>query len=136
MFLNQIKIQGISLKKFPLINVSKDFLSVEIFQRMLTEEHFFEYEQHINMHNCSFSQEKLNKAPFLSYFYKRLAICSPLLPIEENKDVKDPYLLLRNYYEKIQRTVLQIQKNFIGKKKGSLNKELCIVLFKLILSVE
>ena len=134
LYLNQIKIQGISLKKFPLINVSKDFLSVEIFQRMLTEEHFFEYEQHINMHNCSFSQEKLNKAPFLSYFYKRLAICSPLLPIEENKDVKDPYLLLRNYYEKIQRTVLQIQKNFIGKKKGSLNKELCIVLFKLILS--
>ena len=134
LYLNQIKIQGISLKKFPLINVSKDCLSVEIFQRMLTEEHFFEYEQHNNVHNFSFSQEKLNKAPFLSYFYQRLAICSQLLPIEENKDVKDPYLLLKNYYEKIQRTVLQIQKNFIGKKKGSLNKELCLVLYKLIQS--
>ena len=134
LYLNQIKIQGISLKKFPLINVSKDCLSVEIFQRMLTEEHFFEYEQHNNVHNFSFSQEKLNKAPFLSYFYQRLAISSQLLPIEENKDVKDPYLLLKNYYEKIQRTVLQIQKNFIGKKKGSLNKELCLVLYKLIQS--
>lgn len=134
LYLNQIKIQGISLRKFPLINVSKDFLSVEIFQRMLTEEHFFEYEQHNNVHNSSYSQEKLNKAPFLSYFHKRISMNTQLLPIEENKDVMDPYLLLKNYYEKIQRTVLQIQKNFIGKKKGSLNKDLCVVLYKLILS--
>ena len=134
LYLNQIKIQGISLKKFPLISVSKDFLSIEIFQRMLTEEHFFEYEPHHNLHNISYSQDKLNKAPFLSYFHKRMEMQTKLLPIEENRDIKDPYLLLKNYYSKIQRTVLQIQKNFIGKKKGSLNKELCIVLHKLIQS--
>ena len=134
LYLNQIKIQGISLKKFPLISVSKDFLSIEIFQRMLTEEHFFEYEPHHNLHNISYSQDKLNKAPFLSYFHNRMEMQTKLLPIEENRDIKDPYLLLKNYYSKIQRTVLQIQKNFIGKKKGSLNKELCIVLHKLIQS--
>ena len=135
LYLNQIKIQGITLHKFPLIKVPHDCLSVNIFQRMLTEESYFEYEEKNNAQNYTYSHEKLNKKCFLTYFNRQLSMYSVgVVPIEENKNVSDPYLLLKNFYSKIQQTVLQIQKNFIGKKKSSLNKELCIILHKLIQS--
>ena len=57
-----------------------------------------------------------------------------LLEEDENEKEEDPYLILKNYYTQIKSTVLQIQKNFIGKKKGSLNKEQTDRLYKLILS--
>ena len=133
LFLNQIKIQGITLHKFPLIKIPQDCLTVNIFQRMLTEENYFEYEENNNVQSYTYSHEKLNKKCFLTYFNRQIATYSvAILPIEENKNESDPYLILKNFYCKIQQTVLQIQKNFIGKKKSSLNKELCIILHKLI----
>lgn len=135
LFLNQIKIQGVTLHKFPLIKVPQDCLCVNIFQRMLTEENYFEYEEKNNVQNYTYSHEKLNKKCFLTYFNRQMAMYSiAIVPIEENKNVSDPYLLLKNFYCKIKQTVLQIQKNFIGKKKSSLNKELCVILHKLIQS--
>ena len=43
-------------------------------------------------------------------------------------------MILQNYYTQIKNTVLQIQKNFVGKKKSILNKEETDKLYKLILS--
>ena len=134
-FLNQIKIQGITLKKFPLITIPEDSLSVDIFQRLVYEGNYFEIEDTNEIQKYTFSQQRLNKKTFYSYFKKEKdSYSSCLYLVDENEKEEDPYLILKNYYTQIKSTVLQIQKNFIGKKKGSLNKEQTDRLYKLILS--
>lgn len=133
--LNQIKIQGITLNKFPLIPIPEESLFVEIFQRLVYEGNYFEIDNSNEIQNYTFSQQRLNKKTFNSYFHKeKQSYSSCLYLIDENENEKDPYLILQNYYTQIKNTVLQIQKNFIGKKKGILNKEETNKLYKLILS--
>ena len=133
--LNQIKIQGITLNKFPLIPIPEESLFVEIFQRLVYEGNYFEIDNSNEIQNYTFSQQRLNKKTFNSYFHKeKQSYSSCLYLIDENENEEDPYLILQNYYTQIKNTVLQIQKNFIGKKKGILNKEETNKLYKLILS--
>ena len=133
--LNQIKIQGITLNKFPLIPIPEESLFVEIFQRLVYEGNYFEIDNSNEIQNYTFSQQRLNKKTFNSYFHKEIQSYSSLLYlIEENEKEEDPYLILQNYYTQIKNTVLQIQKNFVGKKKSILNKEETDKLYKLILS--
>lgn len=134
LYLNQIKINGVSLHKFPLIMIPEEDLNVEIFQRMLIEENYFELEDKNLKQSTIFSQEKLNKKCFTKYFLKQKSKRSSLYLVDDNEKEEDPYLIIKNYYSQIKQTVLNIQKNFIGKKKSCLNREQCDILYKLIIS--
>ena len=133
--LNQIMIKGISLQKFPLIKIPKEEEYIEIFQRLVTEGKFFELNETSLIQRYPISQESMNKEQFRTYFHNATIENKELLYlIEANQNEDDPYMILLNYYNEIKNTIIQIQKNYVGKKKGILNKEQCDILYKLVFS--
>lgn len=134
-YLNQIIIKGISLQIFPLIKIPNEEEFIEILQRLVTQGHFFELDETSIMKKYPISQETMNKEKFKTYFHKATNEKKQILYlIESNQNEEDPYLILMNYYNEIKNTIIQIQKNFVGKKKGILNKEKCDILYKLVFS--
>lgn len=135
LYLNQIIIKGISLQKFPLIRLPKEIQSPEILQRLITQGNYFGIDEESTLQEYSYTRERMNKTAFKTYFHKERIRNKPYLYlIESNKFQDDPYYILFNYYEEIKNTIIQIQKNYVGKKKGILNKEQCDILYKLIFS--
>lgn len=128
---NQIKIENISLKTYPLISLPNNELCVEIYARLLTEEKYFKCEE-INTCNLIIPTKDLSNETFISYFTNKLNEKKDVFFLEENKDEQLPYNIIHNYYSKIKTTIITIQKNFIGKRKGILNKEQCNILYNLI----
>ena len=128
---NQINIKNISLLKYPIISISEEELNVEIYARLLTEENYFKCEKMKN-YNLIIPTLELSNETFINYFTQKLNSNKNLCLLEENKDVILPYDIIRNYYSKIKKTIMTIQKNFIGKRKGILNKEQCDILYNLI----
>ena len=135
LYLNQIIIKGISLQKFPLIQLPNEIQCPEILQRLITQGNYFEIDEESTIQEYSYTREHMNKTAFKTYFHKERIRNKPYLYlIESNKFQDDPYYILFNYYEEIKNTIIQIQKNYVGKKKGILNKEQCDILYKLIFS--
>jgi hypothetical protein len=126
--LDLINIGNCYLKAFPLDDfIPKEELSVEILMRMLNEENYF----HINQ---NLKQKVIYPTNELKLISLPTTILDNLYLIEENQNETNASVIIRNLYKQIKSTILQIQKNFIGKKKHMLNDELCIILKKLITS--
>jgi hypothetical protein len=129
---NQIKIKNVSLIKYPLISLPNEELTVEIYARLLTEENYFKCEDRNTSNQLIIPTNELSNKEFISYFLDKLYSNENIFYLEENQNIKQPYEIIRNYYNKIKKTIITIQKNFIGKRKGILNKEQCDILYNLI----
>ena len=130
--LNQICINHLSLSHFPIVKMDEDELTVELFVRLLNEEFFFEI-----IDNCStkkdeiIEEDKINLNKYIETFNKEKGK-NHLYLKDENETETNPLNLIKNFYKQIKKCVLTIQKNYIGKKKNSLNLEQCEILVKLI----
>ena len=134
--LNQISINNTSLNNFPIITLPNDLTEIHLLRRMFLEENYFTLNTKVNNIQCTPLQEqKLNNKTFFTFYLNELTRKNiTLYPLEENATHTDVLSILRSYYAKIVSTVFTIQKNYIGKKKNSLNKEQCVILHKLIQS--
>ena len=134
--LNQISINNTSLNNFPIITLPNDLTEINLLRRMFLEENYFTLNTKVNNIQCTPLQEqKLNNKTFFTFYLNELTRKNiTLYPLEENATHTDVLSILRSYYAKIVSTVFTIQKNYIGKKKNSLNKEQCVILHKLIQS--
>ena len=135
--LNQISINNTSLNNFPIITLPNDLTEIHLLRRMFLEENYFTLNNKVNNIQCTPIQEqKLNNKTFFTFYLNELTRKNiTLYPLEETTTQNDNvHSILRSYYAKIVSTVFTIQKNYIGKKKNSLNKEQCVILHKLIQS--
>ena len=135
--LNQISINNTSLNNFPIITLPNDLTEIHLLRRMFLEENYFTLNTKVNNIQCTPLQEqKLNNKTFFTFYLNELTRKNiTLYPLEENATHTDVLSILRSYYAKIVSTVFTIQKNYIGKKKNSLNKEQCVILHKLFIKV-
>ena len=134
--LNQISINNTSLNNFPIITLPHELNEIHLLRRMFLEENYFTLNTKVNNIQCNPLQEqKLMNKTFFTYYLNELSRRNiTLYPLEENVSQSDVPSILLNYYAKIKATAFTIQKNYIGKKKNSLNKEQCVILHKLIQS--
>ena len=132
--LNQISINGFSISKFPVISIDEEFLYVDLLLRMLNETNYFKIVDKYYSNIPVLDEKKYNKPTSIKLFKKEKDKLNDLYLIEDNIDENNPIKLIFNYYRQIKNTILQIQKNYIGKKKNSLNIEQCQNLEKLIRS--
>ena len=130
--LNQIEINGHSISKFPVISLNDDELSVELLIRMLNEANYFNVVDKYYSNSPIIDEEKYNKPSLLKVFKKELDKLKNLYLIDENVNEFNPINLIKNFYKQIKNCIVQIQKNFVGKKKNSLNIEQCNKLELLI----
>ena len=134
--LNQISINNTSLNNFPIIALPHDLSEIHLLRRMFLEENYFTLNTKVNnIQSTPLQEQKLTNKAFFAYYLSELARKNiTLYPLEENASQSDVNSILLNYYTKIKSTAFTIQKNYIGKKKNSLNKEQCFILHKLIQS--
>ena len=130
--LNQIEINGHSISKFPVISLNDDEISVELLIRMLNEANYFNVVDKYYSNSPIIDEEKYNKPSLLKVFKKELDKLKNLYLIDENINEFNPVNLIKNFYKQIKNCIVQIQKNFVGKKKNSLNIEQCNKLELLI----
>jgi hypothetical protein len=131
--LNQIQINKTFLINFPAINIPEEEVKIDILFRLLNETNYFKIinnNQYLKFPLISEDTPPILKEKFL----KEKNNILDLFLIEENLNETNPIIIIKNYYKKIKETIYQIQKNYVGKKKLSLNKEQCEILEKLILS--
>ena len=132
--LNQISINGYSISKFPVISIKEEDLYVDLLLRMLNETNYFKIVDKYYSNIPVLDEKKYNKSTTIKLFKKEKDKLQDLYLIEDNINENNPIKLIYNFYRQIKNTVLQIQKNYIGKKKNSLNIEQCQNLEKLIRS--
>ena len=130
--LNQVEINGHSISKFPVISLNDDEISVELLIRMLNEANYFNVVDKYYSNSPIIDEEKYNKPSLLKVFKKELDKLKNLYLIDENINEFNPVNLIKNFYKQIKNCIVQIQKNFVGKKKNSLNIEQCNKLELLI----
>ena len=132
--LNQISINGYSISKFPVISIKEEDLYVDLLLRMLNETNYFKIVDKYCSNIPVLDEKKYNKSTTIKLFKKEKDKIHDLYLIDDNINENNPIKLIYNFYRQIKNTVLQIQKNYIGKKKNSLNIEQCQNLEKLIRS--
>lgn len=133
--LNQISIDNISIAKFPMINLQEEDLSVQLLTRMIATGNYFDIVDKYYSNIPGIDEEMINNKTFIKQFNKEKSkINSNLYLIENNKNETLPQNLLKNFYRQIKETVKTIEKNYIGKRRNSLNDFECDKLKKLIQS--
>ena len=101
---------------------------------MLNEANYFNVVDKYYSNSPIIEEEKYNKPSLLKVFKKELDKLKNLYLIDENINEFNPVNLIKNFYKQIKNCIVQIQKNFVGKKKNALNIEECNKLELLIQS--
>ncbi|MCQ2817248.1 MAG: C2H2-type zinc finger protein [archaeon] len=133
--LNEIAVENISLSKFPVVSLPEEDLTVKLYKRIFDNENIFQMVEKYRTTEAVLDEKQFLDKAYLKSFTKEKQKLSPsLFLVGSNVKEENPIQIIKNFYFQIKTTVLTIQKNFIGKRKGALNEEQCQILKKLIIS--
>ena len=137
--LNQIEIFKQHIKHFPLIDsLSEEDLQINLLTRMLFNENYFNVINKEHLQNDDTLIISASSTKITDEFHKKLLqdkTYDKVNCIFNSNDSLTVSSLIKSAYHEMKETLLEMQKNYIGKKKKMLNENLQKKVFQLVVLI-